>query len=79
MPLSHAPFDFSVARFAPDLERAFQASYYASNRRVLRAVAVFMVAMLCLVLFLSRYVPTPFDRPFNGPQILFWLALFVVT
>lgn len=71
--------DFSTARFTPALEREFQANYYASNRPVLRAVAVFMVAMLCLVLFLSHYVPTLFDLPFYLPQIGFWTLLFALT
>lgn len=71
--------DFSTAPFAPALEREFQADYYASNRPVLRAVAIFMMAILVLVLFLSRFVPTPFDLPYNGPQILFWALLCGLT
>ena len=72
-------FDFSVALFAPALEREFQANYYASNRRLTRAVAAFMVAMLGLVLFLSHYVPTSFDLSFNGPQIAFWLIVLALS
>ena len=71
--------DFSTAPFAPVLEREFQADYYASNRPILRVVAVFMVAVLALVLFLSHFVPTPFDLPFILPQILFWALLFALT
>ena len=72
-------FKFSTTRFAPELEREFQANYYAANRRILRLIAVFMVAILSLVLFLSRSVPTSSDLPFNGPQIGFWLTLFGLT
>ena len=71
--------DFSTAPFAPASEPSFQADYYASNRPILRAVTIFMVAILALVLFLSRFVPTPFDLPYNGPQIGFWALLFALT
>ena len=66
-------------RFAPALEREFQANYYAANRPILRAVALLMSGGLCVVLFLSHWVPTAFDLPFNAPQIAFWLALFGLT
>ena len=79
MSILNGKLDFSTALFAPVLEREFQADYYASNRPVLRAVAVFMVAVLALVLFLSHFVPTPFDLPFILPQIGFWALLFALT
>ena len=72
-------FEFSSAPFAPALEREFQANYYRFNRPLLRAVTVFMMAMLGLVLFLSHFVPTPFDLPFTVPQILFWAFLLALT
>ena len=63
-------------RFAPALEREFQAKYYASNRRILRAASLFMAGVVGFALFLCHYNPSLLDIPYNIPQIGFWLAIF---
>ena len=71
--------NFSIARFAPDLERAFQADYYAFNLGLLRVVALFMASVSGIALFLCQYNPTMLDMPFHLPQIGFWLIVFALT
>ena len=76
---STGKFNFSIARFAPDLEPSFQADYYAFNLGILRVVALFMASVSGVALFLCQYNPTLLDQPFHLPQIGFWLIVFALT
>ena len=69
----------SIPRFAPEIEPAFQANYYARARSTLRLVAPLMVMLLLVQLALIASRAAPFDLAIVLPQVGFWLLIFGLT
>jgi signal transduction histidine kinase len=71
----------TLSHLTPELEREFQASYYAVNRNALRAVAALLAALTLFYAgrdYLDTYSAS-YVAAYNGPAILFYLLICGLT
>lgn len=63
----------------PDLERRFQADYYARVRPGLRLVTLLLAGMVAALTLVQSSAPAPSDLAVGAPEFVFWLCVFGLT
>ncbi|RYX81686.1 HAMP domain-containing histidine kinase [bacterium] len=71
--------ELSIPRFAPEVEREFQTSYYVRVRPTLRLVSGVLAITLAAYLWFGLYHTVPFISVFNTPYLVFCLLLYGLT